>query len=111
MNKVVTRDNPDLLVANSLLSPTEDIKLTKRHWEPSWHSSASRSLVCSMNGAAFKTPPMPACSYMEEISSVTMLTAKRLVGVTPEINLREHVTCTPPTVARKIGVMSSKSFI
>ena len=29
----------------------------------------------------------------------TMLATKRLAGVTPEVNLREHVTCTlPPSV-------------
>ena len=32
---------------------------------------------------------MPACRYVEEIS----LTAKRLAGVAPEMNPREHVTC------------------
>ena len=25
-----------------------------------------------------------------------MLAAKRMAGVTPEVNLRQHVTCTPP---------------
>ena len=32
---------------------------------------------------------MPARMYVEENSSSAMLTAKRLVGVTPEVNLRE----------------------
>ena len=39
---------------------------------------------------------MPACRYMEEISSAAMLAAKRLAGATPEVDLREHVTCAPP---------------
>ena len=76
MNKLLARDNPNLLVANSLLSPTGDIKLTECYWEPSRHNSVSTAFVCSMIGAAFKPPPMPACSYVEEITSVTMLTAK-----------------------------------
>ena len=42
---------------------------------------------------------MPAFRYMEEISSAAMLAAmlaaKRLAGVTPEVDLREHVTCAP----------------
>ena len=38
---------------------------------------------------------MPACKYMEEIGSAAMLAIKRLAGVTPEVNLREHVTYMP----------------
>ena len=38
---------------------------------------------------------MPAYRYMEEIGSAAMLAAKRLAGVTPEVNLRDHVTCMP----------------
>ena len=34
---------------------------------------------------------MPAAGYLEEIS----LAAKRSAGVTPEVNLREHVAHTP----------------
>ena len=44
---------------------------------------------------------MPARRYVEENGSATMLATKRLVGVTPELNLREHVTCTPPPSANK----------
>ena len=50
---------------------------------------------------------MIACRYVEENGLVTMLVAKRSVGVTPEMNLRERVTCMPlpsirlPTLALK----------
>ena len=37
---------------------------------------------------------MPAHRFVEEISTVAMLAAKRLAGVTPEVNLREHETHT-----------------
>ena len=33
---------------------------------------------------------MPAHRYMEEIGSVAMLATKRLAGVAPKVNLREH---------------------
>ena len=42
---------------------------------------------------------MPARRYLEEIGSAAMLAAKRSAGVTPEVNLREHITCIPPTTA------------
>ena len=46
---------------------------------------------------------MPACRYVEEIDSAAMLATKRLAGVTPEVNLREHVTCMPqPSVNKAI---------
>ena len=38
---------------------------------------------------------MPACRYMEEYGSAAMLATKRSAGVTPEMNLREHITRTP----------------
>ena len=38
---------------------------------------------------------MPARRYMEEISSAALLATKRLAGVTPEVDLRKHVTCMP----------------
>ena len=38
---------------------------------------------------------MPACRYVEEIGAPAMLVAKRLAGVTPEVNLRECVICMP----------------
>ena len=57
---------------------------------------------------------MPARRYVEEISSATMLAAKRSAGVAPEVNLREYVTCMPlPSgnkAAHRKGLMSSKSF-
>ena len=38
---------------------------------------------------------MPVHRYVEEIGSAAMLATKRLAGVTPEVNLRECVTCMP----------------
>ena len=38
---------------------------------------------------------MPGHEYMEEIGLAGMLATNRLEGVTPEVNLREHVICTP----------------
>ena len=38
---------------------------------------------------------MPAHRYVEENGSAAMLAAKRSAGVTPEVNLGEHVTCMP----------------
>ena len=39
--------------------------------------------------------------YMEGNGSAAMLAAKRLAGVTSEVNLREHVICTPLLSANK----------
>ena len=39
--------------------------------------------------------------YVEENGSAVMLAAKRSVGVTPKVSLREHVTCTPLASANK----------
>ena len=36
---------------------------------------------------------MPTHRYVEENGSAAMLAAKRSAGVTPEMNLRECVTC------------------
>ena len=36
---------------------------------------------------------MPACRYVEDISSAAMLATNRSAGVTPEMNLSERVTC------------------
>ena len=44
---------------------------------------------------------MSAHRYVEEISSDAMLAGKRLAGVTPEVNLREYVTCMPPQSTNK----------
>ena len=46
---------------------------------------------------------MPACRYVEENSLAAMLAAKRLAGVTPEVNHREHVTCMPLPSANKVA--------
>ena len=44
---------------------------------------------------------MPGHRYVEELDSAAMLATKRLAGVTPEVNLGEHVThTTPPSVTR-----------
>ena len=46
---------------------------------------------------------MPACRYVDEISSADMLATKRSVGVTPEVNLRECVTPMPPPSVNKVA--------
>ena len=38
---------------------------------------------------------MPACKYVEEISSAAMLATKISAGVAPEVNLGKCVTCLP----------------
>ena len=48
---------------------------------------------------------MPTSRYVEETGSAAMLAGKTLVGVTPEGNLREHVTCKLPP-SRNKGVHS-----
>ena len=44
---------------------------------------------------------MPACRYVEENGSTTMLAAKRSVGITPEVNLRDHIIYEPPPSMNK----------
>ena len=44
---------------------------------------------------------MPNCRYVEENSLAAMLATKRSTDVTPEVNLREHVTCTPLSCTNK----------
>ena len=44
---------------------------------------------------------MPVHRYVEENGSAAMLAAKRSAGVTPEVNLGEHVTCMPPPSTNK----------
>ena len=46
---------------------------------------------------------MPARRYVEENGLAAMLANKRLAGVTPEVNLRECVTRTPPPSANKVA--------
>ena len=41
------------------------------------------------------SPLLPHHMYAEKIGLLAMLTAKRSAGVKPEVNLREHITCTP----------------
>ena len=45
---------------------------------------------------------------MEEINSAAMLAAKRSVGVTPEMNLREHVTCMPSPMLIRLPTLALK---
>ena len=44
---------------------------------------------------------MPAYRYVEENGSTAMLAAKRLAGVTPEVDLKEHITHMPLPGANK----------
>ena len=44
---------------------------------------------------------MPAHRYVEENGLVAVLTAKRLAGVAPEVNLRKHISCTPQPSVNK----------
>ena len=44
---------------------------------------------------------MPAHGYVEKNGSTVMLATKRLAGVPPEVNLREHVICMPPPCMNK----------
>ena len=44
---------------------------------------------------------MPAHRYVEENGSDARLAARRLAGVTPEVNIREHVTFMPQPSANK----------
>ena len=44
---------------------------------------------------------MPAYRYMEENDLASMLAAKRLAGVAPEVNLGKHVTRMPLSSANK----------
>ena len=48
---------------------------------------------------------MPACRYVEEIS---LPATNRLAGVTPEVNLREHVTHTPLQVQISMPTLALK---
>ena len=44
---------------------------------------------------------MPAYRYMEENSTADILATKRITGVTPEVNLIEHVTHMSPLSMNK----------
>ena len=52
---------------------------------------------------------MPAHRYVEEVSSVAMLAAKRSAGVAPELNLMEHVKHTPPVSVIKAAHFGFKT--
>ena len=51
----------------------------------------------------FQSPPMPACRYIEENSLVAILASKRLAGVTPDVNLIEHVKHMPLLTVNKVA--------
>ena len=59
------------------------------------------TFVCGTIGPGFEPQHVPACRYVEEIGSAAMLTTKRSAGVAPDVNLREHVTCTSLASANK----------
>ena len=40
----------------------------------------------------FRSPPMPACKYVEENGLAAMLAAKRLAGVAPEVSLNTYAS-------------------
>ena len=46
---------------------------------------------------------MPACRKMEENGSCAMLAVKRSAGLTPEVNLWEHITPMPPPSRNKVA--------
>ena len=46
---------------------------------------------------------MSGCRYVHEMDLAAKLAAKRSAGVAPEVNLREHVTHTPPPSANKVA--------
>ena len=52
---------------------------------------------------------MPAHKYVEDNGSAAMLAAKKLAGVTSEVNLNEHVTCTPLLSMNKAAHSSFKT--
>ena len=45
---------------------------------------------------------MPDCRYVEENSLAAMLATKRSADVTPDVNLREHITCAPLSSTNKV---------
>ena len=61
----------------------------------------SRAGIAQSAERSSAAPPMPALRYVEETGLTAMLAAKRLAGVTPEVNLRQHVTCMPLPSANK----------
>ena len=48
-------------------------------------------------------PPRFARRFVEENGSAAMLAAKRLAGVAPKVNLREHGACMPPPSVNKVA--------
>ena len=70
-------------------------------------SCSSQSLVamwvdCYVGGLPFKSSILPLLKHAcGEQQVAAMLAVKRSAGVTPEVNLREHVSCTPLSSANK----------
>ena len=54
---------------------------------------------------------MPDCMYVEEISSAAKLAIKMFAGVTPEVNLGEHVICMPLPSANKALALNPRGDI
>ena len=54
-----------------------------------------------MIGPGFESHQCLLASIVEEIDSIAMLSTKQSVGVTPDLNLREHVTQMPLISANK----------
>ena len=51
---------------------------------------------------------MPGHMYVEKIGLAAMLATKRSAGVTPEVNLRECVTCMPAPSALRLPTLALK---
>ena len=67
------------------------------HTEP-WHDRS-----------CFQAPPMPTHRYVEENSLATMVASKRSAGVTPVMNLKECVTCSPAPSVNKAAYSGFKT--
>ena len=86
-----------------------------------------------LNRSQFQSPQcLLACTWKRINGFAAMVATKRLAGIAPEVNLREHISCMPPpstnkaaysgfetqrrchqkskTVAPQKGLMSSKNF-
>ena len=49
---------------------------------------------------------MLVCKYVDENGSAAMLATKRSAGVTPEVNLREHILHIPPPSENKAATLA-----
>ena len=78
------------------------------HTRSDWTSKNSEILGNSENWnfenlwvCKFSHVPVPVCRYVEMNGSAAILATKRSADVAPEVNLREHVTHTPPSNVNK----------